>query len=650
MIQSNISSMSRVKAKVDIWLGDTLVKTCTCSDVLQDYKITRVGDNGKFFGFGVPHKVDINFIDLNRVLTVTTANTIEIAVGDGTTFEEPYPTFYVTEISRNEKTNTITVTACDLLYKAATVTLSEVGINPPYSVRQLAEACARVLNLGISIPTLSDGSFDVVHAEGGNFEPEGTETLKEVFTAIAEVTQTIYYIDATNTLTFKRLDKDGDSVFTISKDKYYELDTKTARAITGICSTNELDSLESNTSTVGTTQYVRSNPLWDNHPDRATLIDIAINSIGGLSITQFDCDWAGDYHLEIGDKISLVTEDNNTVDSFVLNDTTEYDGALSEQTEWEYTADDDETAGNPTNLGEKLNQTFAKVDKLEKNITLYVGEVLDSVLEDAVSDVVVDKIEDALQGSDIVKDIEDLKSTTSTHTSKISTLELTTSGIQATVSGVTQSVTDLQTADNQLSGRITSNTEQIGSLKVSMDSINAEVSSSKTEVTNLKTELEGQIETLETTITEEISQINVTTKGISASVSKVEETTTNAVNSLSDSVQVLTNAVNTAVTEDKVSILISQTLADGVDKVVTSEKQYTFDDEGLHVGSSDSSISTLITEDGMEVDRSGQTVLIAGNEGVIAEDLHATTYLIIGDNSRFEDYNGNRTACFWIGG
>ena len=40
---------------------------------------------------------------------------------------------------------------------------------------------------------------------------------------------------------------------------------------------------------------------------------------------------------------------------------------------------------------------------------------------------------------------------------------------------------------------------------------------------------------------------------------------------------------------------------------------------------------------------------MADNLGVKAEDLHATTYLIIGNNSRLEDYNTNRTGCFWIG-
>jgi hypothetical protein len=53
----------------------------------------------------------------------------------------------------------------------------------------------------------------------------------------------------------------------------------------------------------------------------------------------------------------------------------------------------------------------------------------------------------------------------------------------------------------------------------------------------------------------------------------------------------------------------------------------------------------------MAVFRDSGEVLTADNTGVKAENLHATTYLIVGVNSRLENYdNGSRTGCFWIGG
>ena len=60
-------------------------------------------------------------------------------------------------------------------------------------------------------------------------------------------------------------------------------------------------------------------------------------------------------------------------------------------------------------------------------------------------------------------------------------------------------------------------------------------------------------------------------------------------------------------------------------------------------------MNTMITEDGMTVYRDNTAMLTANSKGVVAIDLHAKTYLWVGDNSRFENYNSNRTGCFWVG-
>ena len=77
---------------------------------------------------------------------------------------------------------------------------------------------------------------------------------------------------------------------------------------------------------------------------------------------------------------------------------------------------------------------------------------------------------------------------------------------------------------------------------------------------------------------------------------------------------------------------------------------YTFDDDGLTVEKSGSEMKTQITENGMTVFQNDAAVLTANNNGVDAKNLHATTYLIVGKNSRFEDFGESRTGCFWIGG
>lgn len=524
MINSNIptsSSISAIKAKVELYDGSTLVKTCTCSDYLQDFIVSREGDTSKFFGFGVAHKVATALIDTDRTLVVNPGNTLEIALGDGTTFDYPFPTLYIVEVEREEKSNNITCTAYDALYKANNHVISELNLVAPYTLRDLATQIATLI--GLEVIGL-DEVFDITYPEGANFT--GDEALRVILNAIAEVTQTIYYVNNENKLVFKRLDKDGDSVLTITKSMYYELSTQTDRTITGICNATELGDNVYSGDDSGIVQFVRNNPLWENRTDIGSLLDTALTRVTGLTITQLDCDWEGNHLLEIGDKISVVAEDNSLVNCFIIDDIIDYQGYINQITAWEFTQDKAATAANPTSIGDKINQTFARVDKVNKEITLMVSDVTET--KNAVSE-----------------------------------LRVTTSGINATVS-------------------------------------------------NLETQTEDSIDALNNTITN------------------------------------LTKEVNLKVDADAVSITVAQALEEGVDRVKTSSKQYTFDDTGLNISSSDSEISTVVTEDGMRIYKNTTEVLTADNQGVVATDLHARTFLIIGENSRLED-RGNRTGCFWIG-
>lgn len=90
----------------------------------------------------------------------------------------------------------------------------------------------------------------------------------------------------------------------------------------------------------------------------------------------------------------------------------------------------------------------------------------------------------------------------------------------------------------------------------------------------------------------------------------------------------------------------------GLDSITTSTG-YTFGADGLRINKNGEEIENTIDNTGMKVKRSGEDILIANNEGVSAINLSSRQYLIIGANSRFEDYdNGSdqhRTACFYIG-
>lgn len=135
-------------------------------------------------------------------------------------------------------------------------------------------------------------------------------------------------------------------------------------------------------------------------------------------------------------------------------------------------------------------------------------------------------------------------------------------------------------------------------------------------------------------------------------VETVEKKLDDSIVGVNESITTLTSQVEAKMTAEEVSIVIQRELIDGVDSVKT-RTGYTFDEDGLTVSKTGSEMSTQITEDGMQVFRNNMAVLTANNKGVDAKNLHASTYLIIGSGngrSRFEDYEPNRTGCFWVGG
>lgn len=511
------------RGRVELYEGSTLTLLCGCHDRLKEFTVERIGE-GKFFGYGICQKINVKLRDAEREVNITTAHSLEVEFGIDTNYIYPFPRFHVSEVHRDENTNELSITAYDALYRAANHTVAELGLTAPYSIKDFANACGAFLGLPVGTGGLE--AFNTVYEAGANFD--GTETLREALNAIAEATQTIYFINWDWVLTFKRLDNAAPEDLEISKDKYFSLDSGENRRLATITHATEMgDNVSATTSVTGSTQYVRNNPFWDLGENIDILLNDALAAVGGLTINQFSCEWRGNFLLEIGDKIRLTTKDNDSVTSYLLNDTLSFDGSLKQVTEWEYAPNEEETASNPVSLGDVLKQTYARVDKANRQIDLVASEV----------------------------------------------------------------------------------------------TINAEA----------------------------ISALQINTDSISASVQKVEEKANAAIDGLNTDVATLTSKVEAQITSADVQLQIETALTNGVDQVTTTTG-FTFNEEGLTVSKSGSEMETTITEDGMTVYRNEEAVLIADNEGVKAEDLHATTYLIVGTNSRFEDYGTNRTGCFWIGG
>ena len=169
-------------------------------------------------------------------------------------------------------------------------------------------------------------------------------------------------------------------------------------------------------------------------------------------------------------------------------------------------------------------------------------------------------------------------------------------------------------------------------------------------LSELKINTEGilsAVEKIESDIDSRLAALELNTDGISASVQQIQSATESRLDAMGNEIETITNRVEATMTPEQVEIKIQEAIGEGANQV-TTETGFTFNDVGLTVSKSGSEMTTTITEDGMSVYKNGSEVLTADNTGVKAIDLRAITYLHIGTYSRFQDYDGGRTGCFWI--
>jgi archaellum component FlaC len=384
LLTSINSPVRRIQGEVELYEGSTLVDTYKYTDYLKSFTVDRVGE-GNFFGYGFCQKANVKILDLNREKTITTDNSFVLKLGANGAFATSFPTFHVSQARRDEITNELSVTMYDKLYPAGNHVVNEIGLDTAYpdgyTLYQLAEVIAEFLGIpGVKLVGVKDTLFATYYTHEQVSIEGDKDNLRQMLTWIAQATQTIYYLDATDTLVFKRLDRDGDAVLTIDKSKYMDLDSGENRRLKQITKATELgDNVHIAIAQTGTNVIVKDNPFYELRSDIEELLAPAADSVLGMCINQFECEWRGNYLLEIGDKIGIVTKDNDTVFSYLLDDVIEYEGTLVEKTQWKYDADDgNEEHSNPSTIGEAIYDTFAKVDKVKKQIDLVVKDVDDN--------------------------------------------------------------------------------------------------------------------------------------------------------------------------------------------------------------------------------------------------------------------------------
>ena len=683
-----VSPSREIKAKIDFFDGTTKKATFTGSDKIKKFQIERAGEEGKFFGFGVGQKLELELLDKDRELNIVKGNTFDVYLTADTTYTKIL-SCEVDSIKRDEKTNGLTITAYDTIFKASGYQVKDLTLTKHYTIKDFCEACGA--KLGVSVKGID--TFLLSYPNGANFD--GAETLREALDMVAEATQTIYFMDSTNALVFKKLDKAGPSLLSIDKNIYFEYKNNGPRVLKTICSTNELGDDVSESGTTGdATQFVRDNAFWELREDITDLVHNAVVAVGGLSISQFECKWRGNFYLEIGDKIQILGKDNSSAITYLLNDTLVYNGGLNQTSSWKY-KDSGETASNPTNLGEAIKQTYAKVDKQNKEITLLASEVKTQT----------EAIKKTVKQVDVEYYLSTSSSTPTGGTwsteappweenkymwsrQKITYTDGTFAIRNATCiagakgsdgkpgsdgapgRGVVSITTEyyISTSETELAGGAWSETQptwEEGKYIWTRSKIvynNPTSTEYTTEVCDATWKEINAIQGQQKTLITDVAELKVAKDSITASVSQITENQSGLNSALTDlqnaftdqnkindeQFDTLTQKVESSMTADQVHLAISTELSKGVDKVTTSTG-FTFNEAGLTISKSDSEISTNIDEDGMSIYKNNEEVLTADNTGVTQINATIKQYLIVGKNSRFEDYGSDRTGCFWIG-
>lgn len=570
-IQSGLSSPVRyINGKVEHYRGSTLLNTFYKNTSLQEIEIQRVAENSRFFGMVICQRCHLKLRDLAREIDIESGDTFIPYIGVGDEFVK-YPRFTITEINRNETTNQLLITSWDDIDDLKNHKIEELNLTAPYTIADVVNTIAGFMNTTYrTVNFVNDTTLPLNYPDGANLD--GTETVKEVLQFIAEATQSVIYLDNENQIVLKRMLPTDNAVLTIGRNAYTALSSKTNKRLVGVAHITELgDNVEKKLDAIGTTQQVANNPFWDMRSDIGTIVDNALAVVGGLTINQFSCSWIGNLFLEIGDKIAITTKDDGTVYSYVLDDVVVYDGGLVERTQWDY-AEEEAVPTNPTSIGDALKATYAKVDKVNKEITLHAEEIQE-------------------------------------------------------------------------------NSEKIAQLELSVGGISQEVSSTTTRLEALEETVENQGEDFAEykRITEEnIGALVVKDNEILGTVSRIQTEQTETMDGVVSDIEELRNSVETKITADEVAIMINESISDGTSSVDTGTG-FTFNKDGLTIETTDSEMKTNIDEDGMRVYRNDEEVLTADNQGVNAINLTARQYLMIGLNSRFEDYKIVRTACFYVG-
>lgn len=632
--------------------GTTLVNTYTHSGAIKSFEVQRTGA-GRFFGYGICARLNIKLVDIAREIDIQAGDALTITYDANNSAVTPYPDFTVTEVNRDENTNALSVTAYDGLYFAQARTVDELQAVTPYTMGQYAAYIAAVLGLDIELDTAAAALWALSYADGANLD--GTETLREVLDDIAEASGTVYAIQRratgggtmADTLAFRRLRGlgramgknlwQGEATEAFTTNKQILLDppipagTYTISARTVTSGANGLAFAFYDAGGAGFT----SKPLYAN----ATAATVTL-SRPAAKILLYSNGWNLSASNGVQARAEYIQiEQGETATAYEpYRDYYEVDRAAYF------------TASIKTN---RRLAAIASVTELGDNITAELKEsgtteyLRDNVFLDLRTDraAILQTLLDALGGQTIAQYSTDWRGNYLLEPCDpvgiIAKDGTTARGYFLEDTATYTGAYNQRTAWNyEETDETESNPATLGEV---LNVTRARVDKANREITI--TAAQGSA------TAQDVAALYLNTNSISASVEQVQKEQEQANATTAEALADLRAQVNATMTAEQVQLTVAQEIAQGTTKVQT-ETGYTFDASGLRIARTGSDVETAVTDDGLHIYRAGSEVLRADNEGVKAEDLHATTYLIIGTNSRLEDYekDGEQfTACFWIG-
>jgi hypothetical protein len=659
------SPVREIKGRVELYEGSTHLQTFNYDDHLHSFTVNRMSEDSKFFGFGICQKLTLRLIDKERKLNISKTHTLDAAYGVDGFFVYPNPRFRVDEVNRDENTNELTITAyCDL-YKATAHTVAEIkeeGLTS-YTIEEFAQVCARILELPLRIDPAALPAFQTYYYEGANYN--GTESIKDALDDVAEATQTIYFVDTDWNLTFKRLDPAAPPVFMLDKSRYFSLDTKESIGLGTIVHKTELgDNVEISTFVQGRNCLDPETVLPQEayYPTVVSTIDKGISVNGYVGKIEFDNKLKLDTDYAFSCKCNQISGENAYPYIMVRGD---YDVIAAET------------------YGDECYVKFNTGDNAYIAIEFHVGigtaymnkpghaEFTEIMLEEGVAHSLYQPYQDIGVKQfvrdnpfwELRDDIDILLDAAIAGAGGMVITPYSCSwrgnflveigdkiGIERKDGSIVYSylLDDTVTYQGYLSGKSEwSYEENTTETATNPATLGAALQDATARVDKLNQEISLIVKGIDIN-SSSISSLQVDTDGIFSSISVVEQNLTEKLTTVNDEVEMLKQSVETAITKDELTIEIQKEISKGTDKVIT-ETGYRFDSDGLTISKTNNELTTTVTENGLQVNRNGETVLVANSNGVSAEDLHATTFIIIGNNSRLETWQGNRTACFWIG-